>query len=71
MYHFQHIENLLALVAIPFMLLLFFLLLRWKKKVIKKIGDAHLVKQLIKGYSTTFFSVTFILLIQPIRKYLR
>ena len=63
MYHFQHIENLLALVAIPFMLLLFFLLLRWKKKVIKKIGDAHLVKQLIKGYSTTFFSVKFILLI--------
>ncbi|MEP6595890.1 MAG: VWA domain-containing protein [Ginsengibacter sp.] len=63
MYHFQHIENLLVLAALPFMLLLFFLLLRWKGKVVKKIGDAHLVKQLINGYSPTFFSVKFTLII--------
>src|SRR5687768_9975839 len=63
MYHFQHIEYLLALAAIPVMLLLFFLLLKWKKKAIKKIGDVHLVKQLIKGFSPALFSLKIILIL--------
>src|SRR3954447_24915404 len=63
MYQFEHIEYLLSLAAIPVMLLLFFLLLRWKKKAIKKIGDVHLVKHLIKGYSPVLFSLKFILIL--------
>jgi Ca-activated chloride channel family protein len=61
--YFQHLEYLLALAAIPLMLLLFFLLLRWKKKVVVKIGDTRLVKQLIKGFSAPLFSIKFILII--------
>ena len=63
MFYFEHIEYLLALAAIPVMLLLFFLLLRWKKKVVKKIGDAQLVKQMIKGFSASLFSLKFILVL--------
>ena len=36
------------------------LVLRWKKNTIKRIGDAVLVKQLIKGYSANKFLVKFI-----------
>jgi Ca-activated chloride channel family protein len=63
MYYFEHIEYLIALAAVPVMLLLFFLLRRWKKKVIKKIGDAQLVKQMIRGFSAPLFSLKFILIL--------
>src|SRR5437868_5862670 len=63
MYHFQHIEYLLALLALPLMALLFFLLLRWKKKAVKKIGDVNLVKQLITGFSSSLFYLKFILIV--------
>jgi Ca-activated chloride channel family protein len=63
MIHFQHIENLLALAAIPFILLLFFLLLRWKKNAVKKIGDEKLVKQLTSGFSSKLFNLKFILIV--------
>jgi Ca-activated chloride channel family protein len=63
MFQFQHIEYLFALAAIPLMLLLFYLLLKWKKKALKKIGDIHLVKQLITGFSPPLFSLKFILIL--------
>jgi len=63
MYQFEHAEYLLSLAAIPVMLLLFFLLLRWKGKAVKKIGDAHLVKHLIRNYSPPLFSLKFILIL--------
>jgi tetratricopeptide (TPR) repeat protein len=63
MLYFQDIEYLYALAAIPFMLLLFFLLIRWKKRAIKKIGDPPLVKQLIKGFSSTRFTLKFLLIL--------
>ncbi|MEO6452749.1 MAG: VWA domain-containing protein [Ginsengibacter sp.] len=63
MIHFQYIENLLALTAIPVMLLIFFLLLRWKKKAIQKIGDERLVKQLFSGFSSKLFAFKFLLIV--------
>ena len=63
MFHFQHLEYLFALAAIPFMLLLFFLLIRWKKKTVKKIGEPHLVKQLIRGFSPGLFTLKFFLIV--------
>src|SRR5258708_1229273 len=62
MLHFQYTENLLALAAIPLMLLLFFFLLRWKRRAVKKIGDEKLVKQLISGFSSKLFTLKFILI---------
>ena len=63
MYKFQHNEYLLALAAIPILLLLYFFALRWKKKTIKKIGDEQLVKEMIKNYSPQRFAIKFILIV--------
>lgn len=61
MYQFQHIELMPALVVIPLLIFLFFLVIRWKKDTIKKIGDTALVSQLIKGYSANKFLAKFIM----------
>jgi tetratricopeptide (TPR) repeat protein len=63
MFRFQYIEFLLALAAIPVLILLFVLVLYWKKKTIKKIGDARLVKEMIKNYSAQRFALKFVLII--------
>ena len=63
MFRFQYIEFLYVLIAIPFMVLFYFLLIRWKKKAMKKIGDPPLVKQLIQGFSSNLFFTKFILIL--------
>ncbi|MBL0145666.1 MAG: VWA domain-containing protein [Chitinophagaceae bacterium] len=63
MFSFQQIQYLFILVAIPFFIVLFFYILNWKKKTVKKIGDERLVKQLIKSYSPKKFAIKFILII--------
>jgi len=60
---FQHIEYLAVLIAIPFLIFLFFLLLQWKKKTEKKIGDTALVKQLIRNYSPLKFLLKFLIIV--------
>jgi Ca-activated chloride channel family protein len=61
MFRFQHTEYLLALAAVPLMILLYFLAIRWKQKTIKKIGDEVLVKELIKDHSPQKFAIKFLL----------
>ncbi len=63
MFRFQHIEFLLSLAAIPLMVIFYFLLIRWKKNAMKKIGDPPLVKQLIQGFSSTKFAIKFIMIL--------
>lgn len=63
MFRFQHIEFLYVLAAIPLMVLFYFLLISWKKKAMKKIGDPPLVKQLIQGFSSKLFALKFILVV--------
>ncbi len=60
---FQHTEYLIALAAVPLFILLYFFLLNWKKKTIKKIGDANLVKEMIKNHSPQKFALKFILVL--------
>jgi Ca-activated chloride channel family protein len=48
---------------IPLLLLLFVWLIRWRKKSLQKLGDYHLVKQLIPQYSYNKPIVKFILLV--------
>lgn len=45
--------------VLPLLLILFLLVLRWKRTRVKKIGDPQLVKQLIKRYSPLKFAVKF------------
>lgn len=63
MLEFQHIEYLIVLAAVPALLILFFLLLRWKKKTSDKIGDTHLVKQLSGNFSPNKFNLKFIFVV--------
>lgn len=63
MLHFQHIEYLIALAAIPLMIFLYFNIIRWKDKTSKKIGDPSLVKALTAQYSSKKFLTKFVLFI--------
>jgi len=60
-FQFQYKEFLWLLGAIAVFISLFFLLLRWKRKTIKRIGDKKLVKQLIKNFSPGLFTTKFLL----------
>jgi len=61
MVHFQYIEYFIAFAAIPIMIFFYFVLIKWKKKTEKKIGDASLVKELTVQYSSKKFLTKFIL----------
>ncbi len=61
MLHFQYTEYLISLAGILVILALYFLLLRWKKNAVKKIGDPSLVSQLTRGFSSKKFNLKLIL----------
>jgi Ca-activated chloride channel family protein len=63
LFQFQHIEYLAGLIAVPVMVALYFFVINWKRKTVKKIGDPALVNQLISQYSPTKFLFKFILFI--------
>ena len=63
MLHFQYIEYLIALVALPVILLFYFMIIKWKKSTTQKIGDPSLVKELTAQYSSKKFLTKFILFI--------
>ena len=58
---FQYNNFLTLLATIPIGIVFFWLLLRWKKKVIKRIGDEKLVRVLISNFSQKLFSAKWIL----------
>jgi Ca-activated chloride channel homolog len=62
-FQFQHIEYTWGLLAIPFFILLFVWLMRWKQKVVKRMGDKKLVELLTSNFSKKLFSLKFILLL--------
>lgn len=63
MLRFQHTTYLLVLAAIPLLVLLFYMVIRWKKKTVRKIGDERLVRQLVKNYSPRRFAIKFTLVL--------
>ncbi|MDP4285850.1 MAG: VWA domain-containing protein [Bacteroidota bacterium] len=63
MLHFQYIEYLIALAALPVIFVLYILVVKWKKNTAKKIGDPALVKELTAQYSSKRFLTKFILFI--------
>lgn len=62
-FKFQHIEFLLLLLSVPLMVTLYFFVVNWKKRTIRKIGDELLVKELIKNYSPKRFAFKFLLVV--------
>ena len=59
MLHFQHINYFWALVLLPGLGLLFLGVIRWKKKVARKVGDPALVSQLTRNYDPRNFAIKF------------
>ncbi len=62
MLSFQHIEFLMGLLVLVPLFALFFLVIKWKKKVKKQIGDPELVNTLTSDYSPKNFSYKFLLI---------
>jgi Ca-activated chloride channel family protein len=63
MFSFQHTEYLLGLIALIPLCLVFFAVVRWKKKVTKLLGDEKLIYQLTKKYSAKRFTAKFVVLL--------
>ena len=61
--NFQHTDYLIELAAIPLLIILYFFVLNWKKRTIKKIGDANLVAEMIKNHSPQKFALKFVLIL--------
>ena len=61
-FQFQYEHFIWLFTGIAVIALVFFLLLLWKKKVTKRIGDKKLVKALTSNYSSKLFLAKFILL---------
>lgn len=60
MISFQNIEFLLGLLLLVPLVLLFMWVLRWKRTVVKKIGDKELVDRLVTDYSPRNYNWKFI-----------
>ena len=58
---FQHIEYLLGLLIVVPLTILFIMVLRWKKKVKKHLGDEALINNLTKNFSARNYRVKFML----------
>jgi len=58
---FQHPEYFIGLLLIPLLILLYFRLNGWKKKLSARIGDPTLVAQLVKSFSAKNFLLKFAL----------
>jgi Ca-activated chloride channel family protein len=56
---YQHPELIIGLMALPFLGLLFWYVLRWKKNVTTKIGDEKLVKELSSNHSPSKYIIKF------------
>ncbi|MBP8755254.1 MAG: VWA domain-containing protein [Chitinophagales bacterium] len=59
---FENIQYLYLLAVIPVLLVLYYLLLRWRKKSIQSIGDSSLVMQMMSRYSMKRKTLKFVLL---------
>ncbi len=62
-FQFEHIEILIVLSVLPLLVVLYLIVIRWKKKTQIKIGDPALVKALVKDYSPRKFFIKFLLLV--------
>jgi len=62
MLSFQNLEFLFGLLVLIPLVILFILVIRWKKKVKKQIGDEELVNALTSDYSSKYFNYKFVLI---------
>lgn len=63
MLRFQHIEYFFVLAMVPVLIILYYFVLGRKKKIIKKIGDENLVRELIRNFSPQRSALKFTMLL--------
>lgn len=63
MLSFQHIEYLYGLLLLVPLTLVFLLVLRWKSKVRKALGDEELIRRLTRQYSPRLYFIKFIVVL--------
>ncbi|MDB5191195.1 MAG: hypothetical protein JWQ96_758 [Segetibacter sp.] len=61
MLSFEHIEYLLGLLALLPLVIVFILVLRWKRKTKKVLGDPELINAITGNYSSQYFNYKFVL----------
>jgi len=61
-FRFEHIEYLIPLVLVPVMIVLYYLVLKWKTTTLKKIGNEKLIRELILNYSRRNFLIKFVII---------
>ena len=66
MFSFEHIKLLTGLLVLIPLAILFFSVLKWKKKTSRNLGDETLINQLTKNYSALRFNLKFILILAAI-----
>ena len=62
MIRFDNIHFLYALLLIPVFIIIFWIMLRWKKKAMRRFGESSLIKNLMPAISNVRSQVKFILL---------
>ncbi len=62
MIRFANIEFLYALILIPLFIIIFWIMLRWKKKAMNKFGEFMVIKNLMPAVSNARIHIKFILL---------
>jgi len=61
MLRFEHIELLWSLALIPFMIIIFLMIRRWKKKALRALGDKKTVSQVISDVSLSRPNLKFVI----------
>jgi Ca-activated chloride channel family protein len=62
LFRFQHIEYLYSLFAIPVFIVLYFLMVLWKKRALNAFGSSDIIKQLMPATSSFKPALKFIIL---------
>lgn len=60
MFSFEHTEFIFGLLVLIPLVLIFLLVLQWKQKVKKALGDEQLINQLTKNYSARLYTIKFV-----------
>ena len=60
LFRFQYAEYLYGLLAIPLLVIIYAMMVSWKKKALNEFGSSEIIKQLMSNVSSTKPLIKFI-----------